>query len=178
VTSQSYFSDNLIIESVSEADNLFMYELVNSPGWLAFIGDRQVTSPDLATDYIRQMQNNPSIDYYVVRDKVGTRPVGIVSFIKRDYLVAHDLGFAFLPEFTGKGYAFEAAKTLLIAKASEGHRLILATTLPRNKKSVALLLKLGFSFTGVGNNGQDTIHIYSITDDKIDSGKESFASSD
>jgi len=31
------------------------------------------------------------------------------GIIKRDYLEHPDIGFAFLPEFTGKGFAFEIA---------------------------------------------------------------------
>lgn len=162
-----YVSDHLTLEVIEESDNLFMFELLNSDGWIKFIGDRNVSSAGQATEYIRRLMASPSIEYYVVRKKNDDQPVGIISFVKREYLDAHDLGFAFLPQFAGKGMAFEAAETVLRAKVSEGHPMILATTLPHNERSIGLLMKLGFSFSHSGNNGQDAIHIYRITRDQV-----------
>jgi RimJ/RimL family protein N-acetyltransferase len=72
------------------------------------------------------------------------------GLIKRDYLPQPDIGFAFLPAFTGKGYAFEAA-TATIAYAKEILHLptILAITLPTNLKSIHLLNKIGLQFSNM-----------------------------
>jgi [ribosomal protein S5]-alanine N-acetyltransferase len=164
---QSFVTEHLQLDAIEESDSLFMFELLNTEGWIEFIGDRNVTSELQAKEYIRRLKASPSIEYFVVTIRSGGRPIGIVSFVKRDYLEAHDLGFAFLPEFAGRGFAFEAAYTILRAKVSQGHRLILATTLPNNARSISLLLKLGFSFERHGDNGKDKIRIYRIADDTI-----------
>jgi RimJ/RimL family protein N-acetyltransferase len=47
-------------------------------------------------------------------------PIGICGFIKRDSLDHIDLGFAFLPDFRGKGFALEAARAVI----DHGHQLL------------------------------------------------------
>jgi len=68
------------------------------------------------------------------------------SLIKREALEDVDIGFAFLPEFTGKGYAFEAAKgTYDFAKTTLGLKQLAAITNTDNVASINLLRKLGFN---------------------------------
>jgi [ribosomal protein S5]-alanine N-acetyltransferase len=158
----SYRSNNLLIDPITADDHVFMFQLLNTEGWLTFIGNRHISTPEAATVYINQLKN-PPVEYYVVKDRDQGKAMGIVSFIKRDYLPAHDLGFAFLPEYSGKGHAYEAAWTVLHAKFGEGHASILATTLPHNHRSVNLLLKLGFTFYQDGFNGTEMIQVYRIS---------------
>ena len=58
-----------------------------------------------------------------------------------------DFGFAFLPEYTGQGYALEMAVAAM-AYAEEVLKLekLVAITLPANRRSIQLLIKLGFRF--------------------------------
>lgn len=66
-------------------------------------------------------------------------------FLKRDQLAYPDLGFAFLPEFQGKGYAFEASKALINwASKNLKSNYVLAITSQTNQRSIKLLDKLGF----------------------------------
>ena len=74
-------------------------------------------------------------------------PIGIITFIQRDYLDFPDLGFAFLPESSGKGYAFEAAVAIIDYLRGEhfcDH--LLAVTMRDNTPSLRLLKRLGFAF--------------------------------
>ena len=68
------------------------------------------------------------------------------GLIKREQLDQPDLGFAFLPEYTGKGYAQESAESVIESARLMQLPTILAITLPENKPSVNLLQKLGFNF--------------------------------
>lgn len=144
-----------------------MFELLNSEGWLTFIGDRNVSSPEEALFYIRKILDNRAIDYWVVRLKVNETPIGIISFIKREYLDHHDLGFAFLPEFMGKGYAEEAAGKVLLDKLNDGHPVVFATTVPDNARSIRLLLKLGFSYSKEVITNHEKLLVYKATTDKL-----------
>jgi len=131
--------------TLNEAD--FILELVNTPGWIKFIGDRKVNNFNDARSYIKKIRKNPGIKYWVVKLKKEEVAIGIVTLIKREYLAYHDIGFAFLPGHAKMGYAIEAASALLsyVKKEYELDQL-LATTVKDNTNSINLLNKLGFEF--------------------------------
>ncbi|MDP4256289.1 MAG: GNAT family N-acetyltransferase [Bacteroidota bacterium] len=100
-----------------------------------------------AIAYIQRILATENFLYWVVRIKKESTPIGIISFLRRNYLQNFDIGFAFLPEFTGKGYAYEAAKAVLdMVTQQPGFNTVLALTLRTNKRSIKLLEKLGFTF--------------------------------
>lgn len=97
----------------------------------------------------------------------GQAPIGMVTLMRGHYSVP-DVGFALLPEHTGKGYATEAGKRMLQfatdpkgepAPASaegalpEGQGLGLAGvfgfTAPANDHSKSVCLRLGLEYRGV-----------------------------
>jgi [ribosomal protein S5]-alanine N-acetyltransferase len=128
------------------AHDEFILKLVNTRGWLRFIGDRKIHNTADAQAYIEKINKGPAFTYWVVTLKDEQAPAGIITFIRRDYLDYPDIGFAFLPEYAGKGHAFEAAQTVindLIARKVTPH--LLATTIAGNERSIALLTKLGFT---------------------------------
>ena len=47
-------TDRLILRHLTADDAEFVFELVNDPAWLRFIGDRGVRTLDDARDYIRK----------------------------------------------------------------------------------------------------------------------------
>lgn len=156
-------SERLSLVPLTEDDHQFIYELVNTKGWLTFIGDRNVGSPAAAIDYILKILDNDKVCYWVARLKDSGTPIGVVTFIQRDYLEHPDIGFAFLPQFSGRGYAYEAAKAVLSAVvASEKIPYVLATTIPENIRSIQLLQKIGLSFEREILVGEETLHVYKV----------------
>ena len=154
-------TDRLLIEPLSINDKKFILELVNTDGWLKFIGNRNVNSEIEAATYIQKIIDNPNTDYSVVKMKDKTK-IGIITFIKRDYLKNYDIGFAFLPKFTNNGYAYEAANAVLM-NVTRTYNLshILATTIPENISSIKLLKKLGLFFEKEIEVEKIKLHIYS-----------------
>lgn len=143
----TFETERLVLTKVTLNDAPFIYELVNTPGWIKFIGERNVKTLEDAGKYIEKLLANPNITYLVVKLKTTGTPLGIISFIKRDYLDHHDIGFAFLPQHTNKGYAFEATKVVLNYAINELKMpAIVATTLKENTNSIRLLEKLGLRF--------------------------------
>jgi RimJ/RimL family protein N-acetyltransferase len=141
------FTQRLSLHFVTEDDHAFMMELVNTKGWLQFIGDRNVHSKEDAISYIKKVKATENLTYWVVKLKDEQILVGVISFIKRKYLDNFDIGFAFLPEHNGKGYAYEAASEVLaMASKMPEHATVVATTIPGNTNSVKLLNKLGLHF--------------------------------
>jgi len=154
----------LLLNILSIEDHEFIRQLVNTKGWLEFIGDRNVHSEKEAIEYVNKILNSPNIYYWVVTIKETKTPVGIISFLKRDYLEHFDIGFAFLPEFTGNGYAYEAAKEVLsLVRTNPLYNPVLATTIPTNTSSIKLLIKLGLHFEKQMAVGQQQLDIYTTS---------------
>jgi [ribosomal protein S5]-alanine N-acetyltransferase len=157
----SLTTDRLAIEPLTINDSNFILELVNTEGWLRFIGDRNIRSETDAVAYIQRILQNSNIAYWVVRLKDGEEKIGIVTYIKRDYLEHHDIGFAFLPSFSKKGYAYEATASVLGKLILEEDLTnILATTIPENISSIRLLERMGLAFKEEIEVQNDKLHVY------------------
>ncbi|TCJ12560.1 N-acetyltransferase [Flaviaesturariibacter flavus] len=130
-------------------DSTFIRGLVNSEGWLHFIGDRKVHSEEDAVRYIQGMLGNANATIHVVRLRESGIPVGITTLIRRPWLEHPDIGFALLPEHEGKGYSYESSKALLDRLAQNGVLPeVFAITLPDNHRSIRLLERLGLRNDG------------------------------
>jgi len=141
----------LVLRRLEESDAEFVLTLVNDPAWLEFIGDKGVRTLDDARAYLR---NGPMAMYaqhghglYRVEAKASGEAIGMCGLIKRDTLTDVDLGYAFLPQARGGGYAYEAASaTMTYARETLNLQRIVAIVSPGNERSIALLEKLGFRF--------------------------------
>jgi [ribosomal protein S5]-alanine N-acetyltransferase len=151
----------LSLEKLNPDDYDFIKTLVNSNGWIENIGDRNIHSDKEAIEYIDKILGTENLYYWVLRLNEDNTPIGITSFLKRSYLDHFDLGFALLPDFSNKGYAYEATNAVLqlVSKLPE-HNIVLATTLSSNKNSIKLLTKLGFRFEKEIEIYNVTLHIY------------------
>lgn len=144
-------TERLRLREFTLHDASFIVELLNSPGWLQFIGDRNVRTINDAQHYL---VNGPVKSYKengfglsLVQRKEDGISVGMCGLLKRETLEHPDIGFAFLPQHQGKGYAYEiVATTLEYAFSTLKMGQISAITLPENTKSIQLLLKLQFKF--------------------------------
>jgi [ribosomal protein S5]-alanine N-acetyltransferase len=140
-------TERLTLNVLAVDDFEFIEAIVNTKGWIEFIGDRNVHSKEDAIAYIQKVKATQNLTYWVASITAINKPIGIISFIKRTYLDHFDIGFAFLPEFNGQGYAYEAAKEVLaIAETYPEYHPVLATTIPHNINSIKLLTKLGLHF--------------------------------
>ena len=164
----SYRTDRLILDELNLTDKDFLFKLVNTPEWIRFIGDRNIRTLADAGEYIQKIIDNPNANYWVVRLQDDQSPIGIITFIKRDYLEHYDIGFAFLPRYAKNGFAFEATKTILKEVVKNPiHTRILATTVKENVNSIKLLEKLGLSFEKEISRDGDLLSVYSIPVDKL-----------
>ena len=146
-------TERLRIEEAKLEDAPFIFELLNSPTWLQYIGDRGISTLKNAERYIEvsliSNYRKNGFGLYKLITKNGNIPIGLCGFLKRDYLDHLDIGYALLPAFEGKGYAFEAAQTLLEQiRPLEYGQIILAITSPENLRSQNLLHRLGLNKQG------------------------------
>ena len=144
-------TDRLILREFDISDAAFILRLVNDPSWLHYIGEKGVRSLEDAENYIRtgpvDMYQRLGFGLWLVELKPHQEPIGMCGLLKRDTLDDVDIGFALLPEFCQKGYAYEAAAaTVEHAKTHLLLSRIVAITSQDNAASCALLEKLGFQF--------------------------------
>lgn len=156
-------SEKLILQPLSLEDGFFIYKLLNSDGWKKFIGDRNINSIEDAKNYIQKIQNLPETIYWVAHQKENNTPVGVITLMKRANFDFYDLGFAFLPEFSGRGYAFEASNVVLKAIKNETSlENVSAITLPENSKSIELLERLKMTFEKEIIENNETLFLYQL----------------
>ncbi|MCK8495245.1 GNAT family N-acetyltransferase [Spirosoma sp. RP8] len=161
-------SKRLLLNELSVNDHDFILQLVNSPGWLRFIGDRNVKTATDTIAYIENIITNPNIHYWTVRLKNEQTPIGIITLIKRQYLAHYDIGFAFLEVYTGKDYPAEATQAVLHAlPESILSEKILAITTEANSRSIKLLEKLNFVFETILEVDNRPLRQYALSTDQI-----------
>ncbi len=150
-------TERLVINNITLADAPFMVDLLNSPGWLQYIGDKQVRDEFSARRFIKQRflssYEELGYGYYLVKSIADEQPMGIVGFTNREQYEYPDFGFAFLPEFTGRGFALEASAAVFdYGQQAFGFLILDAGTLSDNHSAARLLAKLGFRALGEMEN--------------------------
>lgn len=142
----------LTLRELQLTDAAFALRLYNEPSFLQHIGDKAVRT---IADAENNLQQGAIASYaehgygmWLVENQQG-QSIGLCGLIKRDFLTETDLGYAYLPEYFGQGYAYEAA-TAVLAYAAKNTALktIVAIVSPDNFASKSLLEKLGFEQDG------------------------------
>ena len=147
-------TERLVLEPLTAADAAFLVRLMNAPTYLEFIGDKGVHDREQAVAYLR---DGPLHSYrehghglYRVALRASGAAIGLCGLLKRDGFQEVDLGYAFLPEHTGQGYAREACQAVLAhAERVLGLPTVIALVNPGNRRSITLLERLGFVRAGM-----------------------------
>ncbi|HXG83284.1 MAG TPA: GNAT family N-acetyltransferase [Pyrinomonadaceae bacterium] len=144
-------TERLILREIVEADAEFIYDLVNQLSFIKNIGNRNIYTIERARDVIenRYRQSYKQFGYglWAVELKENGAPIGFCGFIKRDFLPDADIGFAFLPQYERRAYAFESASAAMrYGRERLNLTRVLAITSKDNEASCRLLEKLGFRF--------------------------------
>lgn len=143
-------SARLRLRLVREDDAAFYLALVNDAAFIEHIGERNIRTLEAARAALREgpiaMQAKHGHSLYLVELLDGGAPVGLSGLVKREGLDDIDIGYAFLPAYRGRGYAFEAAAAVREHARTLGVTRLAAITSPANTASIALLLRLGLRF--------------------------------
>jgi ribosomal-protein-alanine N-acetyltransferase len=132
-------------------DASYMLRQLNEPSFIRNIADRGVRTQEQAGAYLQNgaiaSYQTHGFGFWAVIEKSSGHIIGMSGLIKRDNLPAADLGYAYLPEYVGQGYAFEAGQACINA-AKQQFLLpqLLAIVNPLNIASRHLLEKLGFHY--------------------------------
>lgn len=144
-------TDRLILRQLTVEDADFVLKLLNEPSFLSFIGDKGVRTLDDARAYILkgpvESYQRFGFGLYLTELKENGTPIGMCGLLKRESLKDVDIGYALLPKFWGKGYAYEAASAVMaFGKSAFGLSRIVAVTTPDNHSSIKIIEKLGLRF--------------------------------
>lgn len=163
-------TERLVLRRLTLNDAPFILQLLNEPSFLRFIGDRGVKDLQSARQYLLK---GPIASYekfgfglFLVFLKESGDPIGMCGLLKRDTLPDVDVGFAFLPAYWRKGYAFESASAVLgYGRRAFGLGRIVAITSPDNVASIGVLEKLGLKFETAIRLGEDPreVRLFGVT---------------
>jgi [ribosomal protein S5]-alanine N-acetyltransferase len=160
----------LHLRELDEGDAAFALELLNDADFLRHIGDKGVRTLEDARGYL---QSGPLASYAahgfglwrVARADTG-EAIGFCGLLKRDWLDAPDVGYAFLPSARGSGLAREAVEaTLRLGGERFGQRRVLAIVSLENLASIRLLERVGFLREGevVPPGSDEVLALYART---------------
>ncbi|QTN37956.1 GNAT family N-acetyltransferase [Cryomorphaceae bacterium] len=146
-------TDRLRIVEFGVADAPFLFELMNTPGWLQWIGDRNIREVSDAENFITEKFLASYVDLgfglWKMELAESGAPIGMMGFVKRDTLPHPDIGFALLPGFEGRGYALEGAQaTMMYGTETLEFPVIMSIVMEENTRSISLIEKLGLQRTG------------------------------
>jgi RimJ/RimL family protein N-acetyltransferase len=142
-----------------------LLDVWNDPAFIRNVGDRGVRTVE---EVKKAMQNGGALHLYetyaygpyrvaLQDDDVA---IGIVGLFRRDGLDIPDLGYSVLPQYCGKGYAYEASCAVIdYARDELALDQICAIISPDNAVSIGLIEKLGFEF--------ERMHLMPDDDEKI-----------
>jgi RimJ/RimL family protein N-acetyltransferase len=146
-------TDRLLLRTATLDDAPFYLALLNDPGFITHIADRNIRTESAARQALVDgpiaMQQARGHSMYIVELKGSATPIGMSGLIKRDSLPDVDIGYAFIAEHRGHGYAHEAACAVLQHARELGLARIMAITSLDNAASIRLLEKCGLRYLGV-----------------------------
>lgn len=157
----------LIIKELILDDASFIFELLNTEGWLKYIGDRNIKTVEDAKNYIvkgplASYQKN-GFGLWLVVEKATNTSIGLCGLLQRDYFDSPDIGYAFFPNFSKKGLALESA--IGVRQFAINHLKInqlYATTTLNNASSINLLKKLGFKFVENRKINDEEVSVFEL----------------
>ena len=162
-------TERLLIRPTLEQDADLIYQLMNTPKFIKYVGDRNIYSIEDAATYIqnKMLPQLHSLGYssYTLIKKTNGEKIGTCGLYNRDGIDGVDIGFGLLPQYEGLGYAYESSNRLMKAAFEEFEiEEIKAITLKENIRSQRLLEKLGLKIIGTTKlpNDNEELLLYKI----------------
>lgn len=144
-------TERLRLREFTVQDAPYILRQLNEASFIKNIADRGVRTIQQAEDYLKHgamaSYQKSGFGFWVVIEKSSAQIIGMCGLVQRDNLPAVDLGYSLLPEYFGRGFAFEATEACInAAKNAFNLPELLAIVNTANIPSRNLLEKLGFKF--------------------------------
>jgi len=151
------FTERLLLRKLTEDDVDSIFLLDSNPDVVKYVGVPPVTSKEesakMVENIINQYQNNGTGRLAVIEKEsnrfIGWSGIKLLTEEVNGFKNVYELGYRFLPEFWGKGYATESALASLdLAFNQLNADKIYAYADIDNESSNHILTKLGFANKG------------------------------
>jgi RimJ/RimL family protein N-acetyltransferase len=141
-------TERLLLRELKMSDAPFIFELVNTEGWLKNIGDRNVKTINDAESFLSsgplKSYHENNFGMWLVIEKASKASIGLCGLINRPSLDDIDIGYALLPSYYKKGYAYESAQAVYnYGKEQLGINKIVGICNVDNAASIHILQKIG-----------------------------------
>lgn len=144
-------SKRLLLRRFTLDDAAAYLPLVSLPDVIRFTGEPALSSMD---EVVQLLETRPIRDYELYRygrmaciEKATGRLIGFSGLKYLHDMDETDLGYRFLPDAWGKGYATESASAIMEAQpTSFGLTRVIGLVEPENHGSVRVLQKLGLAY--------------------------------
>ena len=135
--------------TLDDAD--LMLAVWNDPAFVRHVGDRGIRTPEQARDALKdgamKLYEDHGFGPFHVAVRSDDTPIGICGLFCREGLEEPDIGFAVLPGYCSRGYAYEAASAVMeYVRHDLALTRVVAIVSPENTASIDLLEKLGLQY--------------------------------
>ena len=162
-------TERLTMRWLTLEDAELMLSVWNDPAFIQHVGDRGIRTIDEAHDTLAngafKLYEYHGYGPYRVALASEDTAIGTCGLFRREGFDDPDIGYSILPEFCGRGYAYEAASSVLeYARSVLQLPRITAFVSPRNVASIGLAEKLGLRFERMARlAGEDEdVSLYSL----------------
>lgn len=171
-------TERLLLRKLEDSDYERLFLLDSDPEVMKYIGVPVLTDISQSKDIVRMIQKQyeeNGIGRFAVIEKESNLLIGWsgLKFLTKEingYNNVYELGYRFLPEYWGKGYAMESAKASLDYGFNDLNiDVIYALAHSENDGSNHILQKLGFERTGEFAEPDGICFWYELTREKYSS---------
>ncbi len=144
-------TERLELRWLTPDDAPLMLAVWNDPAFVRYVGDRGIRTLEQSRAALEagllKLYSDFGYGPFRVRRREDGTDLGISGLFRREGLDEPDIGFAILPEFCGRGFAFEASAAVLDhARDALELSSVTAIVSPQNEASIGLLEKLGMHY--------------------------------
>ena len=158
----------LALREMTEADATHVFRLNSAAEVVQYVGEPVLASERAALEILRThilpQYRTYRVGRWAVELKDNATFIGWcgLKYVPEDN--AYDLGYRFMKDYWGKGYATEAAQEVLhYARRHLGGARIVGKALLDNTPSIRVLEKIGMCFEGYSEEHGGTAAVYVVT---------------
>jgi ribosomal-protein-alanine N-acetyltransferase len=146
-------TERLRLEPIAETDANAMFPLMGDPEVMAYWDSPEIDDPEIVAGIVRAQAAETLAGkacYWAMRSLPDGQFIGACDLSEIDGRHRRaEVGFMLGRDAWGRGYALEAMRAVIAFAAAGGLRRLLARTHLGNRRSEALLEKLGFQEEGL-----------------------------
>lgn len=136
-------TERCVLSHLCENDIPEAIRLLTEPQVREYLGG--TVPADVAVHRIKGWINAPDSIHYAVRNKETNSMMGIIDISPHHSRIDKEISYQFLPEYWGKGYAYEVLTWLLAHCKNDLHvETVVSETQSANARSCRLLKRLGY----------------------------------